>query len=304
MQRAARDAQRAHERQRQAYNRALRDAQSAARRQQDAYRRAVEKQEKNVRDYNRQVGQYNARVRSRNQQVENQRRRLNQELRRLQSRPTTVRVTYRSSVQHLAGAYDTLERRFQSRELSEFEREFLDRASEEAANSAYLANALDGDADEQDLTQAEELSDATMTADLSRFSPDLVSRWSGALFSLDPANPDAARHFCTSAREVVTSILDIAAPDGDVLTADPKCEITPERGTPTRRSKIRYLLSRKGITDSSADTFIEADIDNVVSLFPSLNQGTHGVAGRFNIPQLSALRTRVESSIYLLTSIT
>lgn len=41
-----------------------------------------------------------------------------------------------------------------------------------------------------------------------------MDRWKGALFSLSPTNPDAAQHFCTSAREVLTSMLDIAAPDG------------------------------------------------------------------------------------------
>jgi hypothetical protein len=43
-------------------------------------------------------------------------------------------------------------------------------------------------------------------------------------------------------------------------------------------------LSRTGITDVSADQFVEADIDNAVSLFTMFNKGTHGVAGRFSIP--------------------
>lgn len=305
MQRAARDAQRAAERQRQAHNQAVRNAQRVAKKQQDAFKRSVERQDRAVRDYYREVRQYNAKARLHNQKVENQRRRLIQELKRLQSRPVTVRVTYRSSVQHLATTYEALEHRFQTRELSSFEQEFLDRASEEAANSAYLANALEGDVDEDGMSDAEELSSPGMTAGiLGRFSQDFVSRWSGALFSLNPANPDAARHFCTSAREIVTSILDLAAPDSAVLKANSACEVTPERGTPTRRAKIRYLLSRKGIADISADEFVEADIDNVVSLFTSFNQGTHGAAGQFSIPQLSALRTRVEASISFLASIT
>ena len=246
--------------------------------------------------------QYNAKARSHNQKVETQRRRLIQELKRLQSRPVTVRVTYRSSVQHLATAYETLEHRFQTRELSTFEQEFLDRASEEAANSAYLANALDGDVHDDEAESADDLSSPSVIAELGRFSQDLVSRWTGALFALNPANPDAARHFCTSAREVLTSILDIAAPDSVVIRAHAECDVT-DQGNPTRRAKIRYLLSRKGITDVSADQFVEADIDNAVSLFTMFNKGTHGVAGRFSIPQLSALRTRVEASIGFLKSI-
>jgi hypothetical protein len=42
------------------------------------------------------------------------------------------------------------------------------------------------------------------------------------LFVLSPNNPDAARHFCTIAREVLTSLLDIAAPDSSVLASNPK----------------------------------------------------------------------------------
>jgi Predicted pPIWI-associating nuclease len=302
MQRAARDAQRAAERQRQAHNEAVRKAQQAAKKQQEGLKRSVEQQNRSIREYNRGVRQYNAKARSHNQKVENQRRRLIQELKRLQSRPVTVRVTYRSSVQHLATAYETLEHRFQTRELSTFEQEFLDRASEEAANSAYLANALDGDVHDDEAESADDLSIPSVIADLGRFSQDLVSRWTGALFALNPANPDAARHFCTSAREVLTSILDIAAPDSVVIRAHAECDVT-DQGNPTRRAKIRYLLSRKGITDVSADQFVEADIDNAVSLFTMFNKGTHGVAECFSIPQLSALRTRVEASIGFLNSI-
>jgi Predicted pPIWI-associating nuclease len=135
-----------------------------------------------------------------------------------------------------------------------------------------------------------------------RASSGLYSSRTGALFALNPPNPDAARHFCTSAREVLTSILDIAAPDSMVIRAHAECDVT-DKGNPSRRAKIRYLLSRKGITDVSADQFVEADIDNAVSLFRMFNKGMHGVAGRFSIPQLSALRTRVEASIGFLNSI-
>jgi hypothetical protein len=58
------------------------------------------------------------------------------------------------------------------------------------------------------------------------------------------------------------------------------------------------------VSDSSADKFIETDIESALSLFKMFNQGTHGVAGRFGIAQLMALRTRVESSIAFLHSIT
>jgi hypothetical protein len=114
--------------------------------------------------------------------------------------------------------------------------------------------------------------------------------------------PHPGRKIEASAREVLTSILDIAAPNSMVLQAHAECDVT-DQGKPTRRAKIRYLLSRKGIADVSADQFVEADIDNALSLFTMFNKGTHGVAGRFSIPQPSALRNRVEASIGFLNSI-
>ena len=96
--------------------------------------------------------------------------------------------------------------------------------------------------------------------------------------------------------------MDIAAPDFAVLQANAECDVTDQR-MPTRRAKIRYLLSGKGIVNLTADQFVEADIDNAVSLFTMFNKGTHGVAGRLSIPRLSALRTRVEASIGFLNSI-
>ena len=68
-------------------------------------------------------------------------------------------------------------------------------------------------------------------------------------------------------------------------------------GVPTRRAKVRYLLSRKGITEASIEDLVEDDMDNVLALFHTFNDGTHGHAGRFTITQLTAIRIRVESAI-------
>jgi hypothetical protein len=280
---------------------AIKKAQREQKQAIDNYNREVNRYnsavKKAVNDYNREVRAYNAKARAHNAQVENQRRRLNQEIRRLNSRPaSTVLVTYRASVETLTRSYAATEDRLTGRTLSLAERALVDHASEEAANSVYLLNAMDGDGDPADATTEDELRSPSMQAELSMFSPDLVARWEGALFSLSPSNPDAARHFCTSAREVLISMLDIAAPDSSVATADPGCDRT-ENGFPTRRAKVRYLLSRKGVTEQSIENLIEADMDNVLTLFRSFNQGTHGLAGRFTITQLSAMRARVESAI-------
>ncbi|WP_044507867.1 hypothetical protein [Gordonia sp. KTR9] len=252
---------------------------------------------KTVKLYNRDMRTYNAKARAHNARVENQRRRLNQEIQRLNSRPAaTTFVTYRSSVETLAQAYAATEASVSGRTISSAGRELVDRGSEEAANSAYLLNAMHGDGAPEDDPTENQLRGPSMQTELLRFGPDLVDRWTGALFSLSPRNPDAARHFCTSAREVLIAMIDGAAPDSRVAEADPSCSRT-DRGVPTRRAKVGYLLRRKGIDEKSIEDLVEQDMDNVLSLFREFNDGTHGHAGKFTITQLNALRIRVESAI-------
>lgn len=280
---------------------AIRSAQQKQKQAIDKYNRDVRRHnaavKKAVSDYNREVRAYNAKARTHNAKVENQRRRLNQEIRRLQSRPAaTTFVSYRTSVTTLTQTYATAEARLTGGNLSAAGRELVDRGSEEAANSVYLLNAMDDDgATEDDPTEAE-LRGSSMQAELAVFGQDLVDRWTGALFSLSPLNPDAARHFCTSAREVLIAMIDHEAPDAVVATADPACDKTPN-GAPTRRSKVRYLLDRKGIDEKSIEDLVEEDLENVLTLFRDFNNGTHGHAGRFTITQLNAIRIRVESAI-------
>lgn len=57
------------------------------------------------------------------------------------------------------------------------------------------------------------LQSTTLKGELEAFAPELRGRWDGALFSLNPETPDAARHFCTRARECIVTALNVAAPD-------------------------------------------------------------------------------------------
>lgn len=267
----------------------------------DNYNREVRKQNAAVKqavaNYNREVRNYNSRARAHNQKVENQRRRLQQEIRRLNSRPTsTTLVTVRASTQTFVQRYEAVEATLAGQSLNAEDRRFLDLASDEAANSAYLLNAFDGDGAPEDDLSEDQLRAPSLAVELSPFGQDLVDRWAGALFALCPANPDAARHFCTSAREVVISMLDTSAPDADVFKSEPGCETT-DRGAPTRRAKIAYLLRRRGPVAGELTEILNSDIDNVLSLFRTFNDGTHGHAGRFTITELTALRTRVESAV-------
>jgi Predicted pPIWI-associating nuclease len=124
-------------------------------------------------------------------------------------------------------------------------------------------------------------------------------RWQGALFALNPANPDAARHFCTSSREILAYVLDIEAPDDAVLARYPNCQRT-DKGRPTRRTKIQFCLERKTLAAPELVDFADADLENVSKLFGVFNDATHGSAGTFDLGQLASLKMRVEDAIRFL----
>ena len=91
-------------------------------------------------------------------------------------------------------------------------------------------------------------------------------------------------------------MLDQAAPDGEVTANEPGCQFT-DSGAVTRRSKVSYLLRRHGVTSSGVADAVAEDVENLLSLFGTFNKGTHGQAGRFQLTELSAIRTRVEEAV-------
>ena len=177
----------------------------------------------------------------------------------------------------------------------------MDRSEKENANSLALSNVLDSESEDSEADQSDLLR-TEIDEMLQELSPELSNRWKGALFSLNPENPDAARHFCTSAREVFVQILDINAPDYKVMEKSPNCERTPQ-GQPTRKEKIKYLLGRSGILTEEAINFVDEDVKNVLSLFRVFNDGTHGSSGKFGITKLLSIKNRVEDGITYLFSV-
>jgi hypothetical protein len=275
---------------------------------QQKQRQAIDKHNQAVRRYNQgvknAVNKYNQAVRAHNARVRANRQRIKNELTRLgrQSTAITTRyVVYRTSVETLHQSHSRLENLAESEQLGPRYNRVLDLSERETANSLVVTNRILGDENAGD-TPAEELENAELLDGLRKISPELDDRWKGAVFSLSPQNPDAARHFCTSAREIITQILEIKAPDADVFALLPDCDTT-DRGNPTRRSKIRYFLYRQGMTEDALEDFVENDMENIVQLFRIFNVGTHGAAGTFDFPQLNAIKTRVEDGIMFLTEI-
>jgi hypothetical protein len=258
-------------------------------------RQIESKQRQAMNKYNSAVRQHNARVRANRQKIIN-------ELNRLQSRTTVRYQVLHTSTVSLNRSYQSLERLEQEFESIPFGNQFLDLSEKENANSLSVSNALESDERQTNPGNDGDLVSTSITGELSDISPDLDSRWKGALFSLSPMNPDASRHFCTSAREIFIQILDHFAPDTDVLTRFPQCEKT-DKGQPTRRWKIKHILVNSGIVSEEAVEFVDEDIKNVLQLFRVFNDGTHGSAGRFEFSQLRAIKERVESGIVYLTTI-
>lgn len=270
------------------HNRKVKQAVDKYNREATSYNRAVKR---DISDYNREVRAHNARVRS-NQQ------RLKAEIARLdRQRSTTRYVTVQTSTFALHTAYSHVDT--QSELWNERGQELADLAEAETANSAHVTNTLLGDT----AADAEEIEETSLTDELSALSLDLHNRWEGARFAINPRNPDAARHFCTSAREVIAELIDMKAPDAAVLQANPDCQRAPDGKRVARREKIGYLLDLNGAGYEALGNFVETNVNDVMNLFSQFNKGTHGTAGNFDIPTLRMVKHRVEDSIRFLSTL-
>ena len=275
---------------------------------QNKNKQAVDKYNREVRKVNRKlkqsVDQYNNQVREYNRRVRANQRRLKSELNRLQSRKVSVRYqAITTSAISLNTRYESLNAKEHELENTHFGNVFLDLSEKENANSLEVSNVLESDSGPEQITsELSSLSHTEISSKLESISHDLKNRWEGALFSLSPRNPDAARHFCTSAREILVKILDTAAPNDAVKSTFPDCETT-DQDVPIRREKIRYLLKRTGIINNAAVNFVDENVKNVLELIQVLSGGTHGPSGKFGINQLMAIKTRVEDAITYLFSI-
>lgn len=260
-------------------------------------RQAISRYNQRVRDLKRAVDHYNQEVRAYNSRRRLNQQRLQSELTRLQNQRSSSYSTLRTSVSRLQTTYTRLEESAARRSLSSAENYFLDLSEREAANSVGVLNVL---LSPEVSGEPAPLEQTVITDEIAVISEDLDARWRGALFSLNPQNPEASRHFCSSAREIFARILDMKAPDDAVFATLPSPPRT-ERGNATRRSKITYLLAQKGVQMAELADFASEDIGNVLELFDVLNAGTHGTAGRFDMATLSAIKRRVEHGLVFLS---
>lgn len=279
-----------------AAEKAVRDYNREVDRVNNHNKRVTNEHNRRVRQYNQNaknaVDKYNRAVRAHNLEVDRHRQRS---LSALRAQTSSRYVEVRDSTLDLSARYESIDQRERSSGYSDL----IAFSEREASNSAATAEALNAD----EPVIFESAQDTGILDYLAGFSQDLCDRWSGALFSLNPGNPDAGRHFCTSVREIFTEILERWADNDDVIEADPNCEMTPNKSAPSRRAKIRYLLRTKGADSPEMLGFVEKDIEDILQLFHVFNEATHGAAGKHGFAKLQSIRQRVEGGIMFLAAI-
>jgi Predicted pPIWI-associating nuclease len=244
------------------YNQQARQHNAQVKRVVDEYNRDADRYNASLRKQKREVDAYNRKVDAHNARVRRDRQRLINELKRLERQASSTRyVPVQASFRVLNEAYQRVD--VEAESWSGAGVALADLAEAETANSAAATNALLGE--QAELPREE----AIITNELLAISDDRDKRWRGALFSLDSRNPDAARHFCTSAREILTRVIDLEAPYDVVLAGIPNC----------------------------------AKLDDVMKLFRVFNDATHGHAGALDLNALRALKRRVEGAIRFLSAI-
>lgn len=246
-------------------------------------RRAQQQLKNSVNNYNRVVRQYNSNVR-------NYKNKIQRELNRLNSN-YSIKTNYYVSTKLVHETYTKVSDLYENGYIEE---NLFNAIENENANNLELSNVVFNN--EEVENSDVEITESNISLKLMNISPELDERWKGALFSLNPKNPEAARHFCTSTREILKVLIDDGIKDSDVISDNPKCEKT-NFGTPTRKEKIKYAMNRKGIDNSLIVEFTNQNIENTVSLINELSNGTHGHASRYSLNQLKSFKKRFEDSI-------
>ncbi|MBB5829560.1 hypothetical protein [Micromonospora carbonacea] len=270
------------------HNRKLTQAVTTYNREAAAYNREVKRA---VDKHNREVPAHNARVRSNRQRLNAESARLNRQ------RSTTRYVTVQTSAIALHTAYSRVDE--QSELWNERGQELADLAEAETANSVQVANALLTET----VADADEMGGHADHRRVVRVVEGPAQPMGGRAVRVNPRNPDAARHFCTSAREIIVELINMKATDAAVLLTKPNCERGPDGKGGRTTGKIGYLLDLNGAGYEALDDFMETNVNDVMNLFSRLNKGTHGAAGRLDIPTLRTIKHRVEDSIRFLSTL-
>ncbi|MHB8118516.1 MAG: pPIWI-associating nuclease domain-containing protein [Methanothrix sp.] len=107
---------------------------------------------------------------------------------------------------------------------------------------------------------------------LLKLDPELVNLWLGAKEAISSDNPDNARHFNVSLRELFTHVLHKLAPDKEIKSWSANPDDFKD-GRPTRDARLRYIY--REINDDSFGTLIKKFNSFSLELMDFLNRCTH-----------------------------
>ena len=273
---------------------------SMMRQVQQKQRQAINDYNRAVNNYNRKlktaINNYNSAVRQYNANANSNRQIIKNAIRK-NSLSTRIHSSYSISVKILQEHYETVDKiYYEGVSITPEQSRILDLIDNEQANSLITKGVIEDGIIPEDDTENTEIGNK-----LALISSDLNDRWLGAVYALNPSNPDATRHFCTSAREIFTKLLEIKAPDEAVFKYKPDCQKT-DKGNATRREKINYMMRNINMDDSVV-SYVDEDIKNIVELNQLLSGGTHGPAGKYSFQQLMQVKKRVEQGLVFLCEI-
>ena len=188
-------------------------------------------------------------------------------------------------------------------EITHLPRFVLPGATREVFVTGYATNVL-GVSDEADAEQDDPLEiqsvvdeveeETSICASLLKgVDPALARPYEGARKVLYGTNPDRARHFLSSQRELWNHLLRIIAPDEQVQEWIPKDDKDLlHEGKPTRKARILYLC--RDLNHDSLTEFVVRDTHALVTLVNLFNR-IHQLEPKLSDQQLRALQLRSDS---------
>ena len=190
---------------------------SQFRSQMNKIQREVKKVE---RQFKQEINNYNRAVRNYNSNVRSNQNKIQREFNRMEY-TYIINTNYYVLTKLVHDVYTEINNSYDDGYIDE---EIFNAIENEDANNLELSNVVLNNNEVENLDI--ELDESKISKKLVKISTDLDNRWKGALFSLNPNNPEATRHFCTSTREILKVLIDDNIKDKDVIDNNLQCKKT------------------------------------------------------------------------------
>jgi hypothetical protein len=212
-----------------------------------------------------------------------------------------------TSILGLSQSYSTLLKSFETNPLSYLQ---ISPSISRIAPIEYYstANLLESISVDEDITAEEELikneiqyeNEISLSSYLPKIEPRLYKMWKGAIEAYHSNNSDKVRHFAISIRELFTHLIHLLAPDDEIKkwTKDPQYF---DKGNPTRRARLLFIC--RNINNESLSTFVKKDVEAMIALINTFQNGTHNIDPVFSPSQLIAIKSKAENTLKFLLEI-